>query len=393
MKKLIFLSIYLVSLFSFSQKKLYVDYMSEFENGYAIVNKGNITTFIDTTGTQLEINNINLKFDKNGSTIGMQKNGLFINTEEKGISFEGKDGIKNLKGIYVVDPKYRITSLNGYYIVKDISDLYNPTFNVLDENCNSKFKISGSFRNKVPIIPLTNNIIAISNNEGYPFRYKLIFIAENRETDYIYGDFGKTKNGLIKAAKYLKSDGKFKWGFLDEKGQIVIDFIYTKPPGDFGDNLAVVKNLDGKFGYINNKNEVVIEPTFNAAYGFINKKAVVRVHNYQRKDGKFNEGYRIINTKGEIIYDLKDLKPIHTTYAYYKNTVLEKNNTIILRNSRKKFILNLVNLELLHTEFSMINKFNSGLSLVRFYDSKRKLQEGFANKKGELVLIKSKREF
>ena len=394
MKKTLYLSIYFLSIFCFGQKKIYFDAISDFHNGYAIVKKGNITTFIDSNGEELNINDINLKLTKNGSTIGMQKNGFFINTEQKGISFKGEDGIKNIKGDYIVEPKYRITILNDYFILKDISDLRNISYNILDDKCNSIFKTKGSFKNEVPIIPLTNDIVAISNNDTYPYRYKLVFIKEDSQTDFIYGDFGNTKNGFIKASKYIKNDGKFKWGFLDLKGQKAIDFIYTKPPGDFENSLAVVKNLDNKFGYINDKNEIVIEPTLVEAYGFVNNKALVRIHKYKRENGKIDNGYRIINTKGEVIYNLNDLKPNYTPYDYYKKTIIEKDDILRIKNSKSKyFILNLENLELNQTEFTQINEFDSSLSLVKFYNSERKSQEGYINKKGELILIKAKKEF
>ncbi len=395
MKKLILLSVFLISLVSFGQKKLYVDDMGNFQNGYLVVRKGDHLRFIDTTGTELEIDNINLHPSENsGILLGMQKNGFFINKNNNRSFLDGQDGIRNLKGEYVIAPKYNITRENGYYIVEHISNLRTISYKVLDENCDSIFSISESFRSKRPIIPLTDNIIAIANKESYSVRYKLLFIAEGRETDYVYGDFGNTKNGFIKAAKYIKSEGKFKWGFLNEKGEVVIDFVYTNPPGDFDNHLAVVKNLEGKFGYINDKNEVVIEPTLIKAYGFINGKALVRVHKPQYKNGRTEKGYRIINTKGEIIYDLEDLEPFLPPYDYYKQTVIEKNNTLILRNSKSKgCILNLDNLELIQTGFSSMGRFDSGLSLVTFFDDKNQSQKGFANKKGELIFIKAKREF
>jgi len=121
----------------------------------------------------------------------------------------------------------------------------------------------------------------------------------------------------------------------------------------------------------------------------------VRVHTFQSEGDGYNEGYRIINTKGEIIYDLKDFKPNFTPYDYYKKTTLEKNNIIILKKNRSKFIfiLNLDNLELIQTEFYGMNQFNSGLSLVYFVDSENNMKDRYANKNDELVLIKSKREF
>ena len=65
-----------------------------------------------------------------------------------------------------------------------------------------------------------------------------------------------------------------------------------------------------------------------------------------------------------------------------------------VKNSKSKyFILNLENLELKQTEFQRINEFDSGLSLVSFYNSEREPKDGYINEKGELVLIKAKKEF
>ena len=399
MKKILIVSIILTTIQGFGQKKLYLDVINDFQNGYAIVRKGDNVTFIDTTGTILDLDNINLKRSPNDSDVVMQKNGFFINRKQKNVSLGGGvEGIRNTKGDYVVKPKYRITVLNDYYVLKenDITDLKKAKYNILDENCNSIFKTTGSFPPRVekPIIPLTDNIIAISS-KNRPYRYQLVFPKDGRETDFVYGDFGKTKNGFIKASKYIKGDGKYKWGFLDLEGKKVIDFIYTKQPGNFGNGLAVVKNLDDKYGYINDKNEVVMEPKFIEAYGFLNKRALVRVHGFQRKNGKTNNGYRIINTKGEVIYDLEDLKPNNNrAYEYYKRTIVEQNNMLRVKNPRGKYsILNLENLELRQTDFNQINKFYSGLSLVVFYDSNRKQQKGYINKNGELVMVKAKKEF
>ena len=399
MKKLLILCIILTTVQGFGQKKLYLDVINDFQNGYAIVRKGDNVTFMDTTGTVLDLDNINLKRSPKDSDVVMQKNGFFINRKQKNVSLSGGvEGIRNTKGDYVVKPKYRITVLNDYYVLKenDITDLRKAKYNILDENCNSIFKTTGSFPPRVenPIIPLTNNIMAISN-KNRPYRYKLVFPKDGKETDFVYGDFGKIKNGFIKASKYIKGEGKFKWGFLDLEGQKVIDFIYTKQPGNFGNGLAVVKNLDDKFGYINDKNEVVIEPKFTEASEFVNQKTLVRVHGFQREDGKTNNGYRIINTKGEVIYDLKDLKPNYNKYyKYYKGPIVEEKDILRVKDPKgKRYILHLENLELKQTDFKQINKFYSGLSLVTFYDSNSKMQKGYINRKGELIMIKAKKEF
>ena len=62
----------------------------------------------------------------------------------------------------------------------------------------------------------------------------------------------------------IKKDGK--WGYIDKKGNIVIDCVYEKAQ-DFSEGLAVVKK-DGKCGYINNKGEVVIDFKYDSADNF-----------------------------------------------------------------------------------------------------------------------------
>ena len=392
-RKLILLTTLFTTL-CFGQKKIFADDMSDFQNGYSIITKGNITSFIDSLGNQLDIGDINLKLDSKAAKIGMQKNGYFINDDIKNRHLGNKEGIRNLKGEYVIKPKYDITVVNGFYILKDYSNISKINYNILNENCNSIFKITGYFKSQLPLIPITNNIIAVSKNDTFPVRYKLVFIKENIETDYDYGDFAAIKDGLIKASKYLKSEGKFKWGFIDEKGETVIDFIYTNPPGDFENNLAVVKNIAGKFGYINLKNEIVIEPKFIKAYGFTDGMAFVQVHRTERKDGKTNNGYRIIDNTGKIIYDLKDLKPVWLPFDYYKQTLIDNNGIFRLRNKKYKvFFLNLSDFQLIETKFSSSNLFDSGLSKVRHTLTGGNSSEGFANKKGELVLVKASREF
>lgn len=386
-------SFYLVSFLTFGQKKLYVDKLTDFQNGYSIVSRGNITSFIDSLGVELELDSVRLKLSTTGSNIGMLENGLFIN-QKVGYSLIGNEGIRNTNGDYIVQPNFSITNSNGYYILIDRSEILNIKYEVLDKNCKSIFKISGSLgSNNIPIIPLTDNIIAITNKNSYPYRYKLKFIYENKETEYNFNDFGRAKNGLIKASKYNEETGSFKWGYLDEEGNTVIDFLYTHPLGDFEDNLAVVKNIAGKFGYINLKNELIIDTKFVEAYGFVNNRAIVRVHKYKKIAGKLNNGYRIINKNGEIIYDFEDLKPIEATaYRYFNITGIEENSIIRVNNSKsKKYLLNLDNQKLIGKGFLSLNKFNSGLAFVKFIDDSGIKNEGFINKEGELIYLKSQK--
>jgi hypothetical protein len=60
-----------------------------------------------------------------------------------------------------------------------------------------------------------------------------------------------------------------KWGFLDPKGNLIIDYLYDScfAACTFRNSLALVK-VGNRYGYINPKNEFVINPQFDDAFGF-----------------------------------------------------------------------------------------------------------------------------
>lgn len=69
----------------------------------------------------------------------------------------------------------------------------------------------------------------------------------------------------------------FKWGFIDESGQIAVAPQYANS-GSFSEGLARVKvgeDFTGKWGYINSKGEMLIEPQFYYSEDFKNGRAAV----------------------------------------------------------------------------------------------------------------------
>lgn len=86
---------------------------------------------------------------------------------------------------------------------------------------------------------------------------------------------------------------KGKWGFINRKGEIVIDYKY-KDTKDFSEGLAPIK-VRGKWGFIDEKNNIIIKPIFDNVNLFHNEVA-----GFELK-GKWG----FINKKGEIIIDAK----------------------------------------------------------------------------------------
>lgn len=139
--------------------------------------------------------------------------------------------------------------------------------------------------------------------ENNNFHYAIKSLNSDFKSDYFYKEFSTLHEGLIKARRYSEDAGEHKLDFIDEKETEVIDFMNTAEPSDFSDHKAVVQNTKGLYGYIDTSNTVVIEPQFIDAFNFVNGKALVRIYNVKLEGNKPNHGYRLINTKGEIIFD------------------------------------------------------------------------------------------
>ena len=86
-----------------------------------------------------------------------------------------------------------------------------------------------------------------------------------------------------------------KYGYIDINGKVVIDSSYDHAFG-FSEDLAPVI-IDGNYGYIDKKGNMVINPAFVFAEGFSEGLAAVTVN----KNGEEQGGY--INTKGKFVIE------------------------------------------------------------------------------------------
>lgn len=79
------------------------------------------------------------------------------------------------------------------------------------------------------------------------------------------------------------------FGFADERGNEVITPIYAQALG-FSQNLAAVKNAEGKWGYIDSEGQLVIPYMFDEANSFSNGLALVKadgLYGYIHTDGSY----------------------------------------------------------------------------------------------------------
>ena len=200
-----------------------------------------------------------------------------LSNKDNGVIFEkaGKFGVMKLDGTVTIEPNYEdlkeaksgflIAKLNGKYGVIDLTKAekipfnynsieYNQSADIYvadDENYNTTL-FNSNFESKVQGI-----LLELNRDEGY------IKISVGEDIRYYNFRFEEKsdKDILPSNTLYLsKKDGKY--GFVNKKGDVVVDYIYddATEQNDYG--YAGIKK-DGKWGSIDSTGKVVQEPIYN----------------------------------------------------------------------------------------------------------------------------------
>jgi len=118
-------------------------------------------------------------------------------------------------------------------------------------------------------------------------------------------DSGAVRFGYYGENMYLieaETDGIFRYGFLNDEGEVVIPIIYEKASG-FRDGLCFVE-LDGKKMFIDNSGREILDVSeYYTAYGFEFGFATVVRETFSATESGFSYAYAfgLIDTKGEEI--------------------------------------------------------------------------------------------
>ena len=381
--------IFFILLISYSlsaQKRLDFERLYSFKNGYALVQNGNKIGYIDSQGNPVGAMDVSQNIHSNDGTL-FQGKSVYIN-QEPGTA---KHGVRQYTGEYVIDPEFHIVPFHSFFIIKSSSlDFMKPTtYKVMNED--GTIIYSHTFKKHISdaIFPISNEVIGLKDFEKDNSYYAVKSLISDFQSHYIYKKFGTLQNGFIKAQRYSEEDGKFKWGFLNEKGEEVIDFIYTAEPSDFSEEKAVVESTVGKYGYIDTTNKIILEPQFIEASKFVGGKALVRIHNVKFENGKKNFGYRLINPKGEIIFDLGEFST-KRHYGINNLDVIENGNLILLKSNLKMFLFNLDTLEIKEMPYFKMERYNSNRALV-FYIENKLSKTGYVDEKGDLIFYAEKK--
>lgn len=251
-------------------------------------------------------------------------------------------GVLNAKKIYYINLKIRDTK-NQHIVFKSILiDLNAQFIKELKGNINSKSFYNGLFRiyngDENSFVNKKGNIIKIN------FPYK---IDENITTQTKFKNIKEYKENLTTICL------KDKWGFIDKKGNLVIEAKYDFIDG-LDDDLAFF-DIQGasKIGLylILNKENIVsyfhdglASILINKKFGFIDKNEKLIIKAQYDEVGHFNKGFTkvkqsdkwgLIDKKGKIIVKIK-----------YDQIIILDNNLIL---AIKDKIVNMINLKIKKT--------------------------------------------
>ena len=153
-----------------------------------------------------------------------------------------------------------------------------------------------------------------------------------------------------------------KWGFIDTKGKVAIEpqFGYVRV---FKEDKAAFKDSNNKWGFIDTEGKVAIEPQFEEVSDFVDGQAA-----FQK-----NNKWGVINSRGQILFEkeFESLRPLgEQLYAF------QKNNKWGVINSRGQIVI--------EAKFSDLGYFANDRAAFSIENENQK-KTGFINPKGQIV--------
>ena len=271
----------------------------DYKKGYIVIDENNKYGVIDYNQKQVLEN----KYDEIEAIYGEKlfvikegKNEKLINDEGNVVLEDGFDKIEQMlqcsskKGvIFVKDSKYGVMNVDAEVIVPaEYENIKEAKDNIFIAKKDGKYGIVDTDKNEKVEFKYTNitynNVadIYLAEDENYntnildnQFNTKLTGILSEIDTDkgymklkigdeYKYYNFKfeeKTNKDVLSNTLFLsKKDGKY--GFVNSKNEVIVDYIYDDATEQNEYGYAAVKK-DGKWGSIDINGKVVIEPTYN----------------------------------------------------------------------------------------------------------------------------------
>lgn len=396
-------------------KVLEVDYLTEFNQGAALVFKGIAHGLLDGSG------NFVIPFNR------YRFNGILTPDQIRKYG-DVEPGMLNYGN------KKKLGLFSAYIPKEKDGRIWNEPYGIL----NSKGKLVYSFSAKAPNVSIMDHLPAhadttfLLGGQEYPhqffvdingkrtanFRIGEVLFSEGltsfpeRAADGfpngkygfknsqgqivikpMYTEVSYFSEGLCAAAK-ANEFGELKWGFIDRRGQVVIPFMYTNKPSNFHQGLAYVKPVKGgeyKLAFINKANEIRIK---------ISQNSEIDGNGKFLGDSKFYYLYGdfIMDTSGKFITKSDILREFNLSKSEYEidlSTPFRKDNIFIRHwRSNRYGVINLETRAFIPAVFSSLSAFDP-ISQLAYAEleileggQKRGTRKGYINREGVFVIVK-----
>lgn len=170
--------------------------------------------------------------------------------------------------------------------------------------------------------------------------------------------------------QFVDKNGLKKFELAPFKGKEIV----ACEPG-FSDGLLRIKNEEGKYGFINTKGEVVIEPKFDVAGDFAEGMAIVG------KSVDDTYSCSVIDKKGDVKFKLK--KGWDLRSSYFKNGVI-----VVDDDDRMVFVNTNGEADKCPTKVKRVSDYNSEIFV--FYDGDH---YGVASRKNNEIVIRARYDY
>ncbi|MDR3095074.1 MAG: WG repeat-containing protein [Bacteroidales bacterium] len=174
----------------------------------------------------------------------------------------------NRKGEIVINPQFAQASIfrEGLALVQLSGN--EPKWGFIDEDgkyvINAQYKSATIFREGLAWVVKPNEAPTAIDTKG-----EVKFTLQEAEFVCIF------REGLA-AFCIVGEEGNHKWGFVNKRGEIIINPQFSQV-ANFGDGLCAVRNDDRKWGYIDKEGKIIINYQFDHAQSFEKGKAIVKL--------------------------------------------------------------------------------------------------------------------
>ena len=175
---------------------------------------------------------------------------------------------------------------NGEWVLFDITGFYEDeygkelydSYKTADEISLYNYTRTAVKWDTDAVIPVREIVSATDMGMGYSAEYSekwgFLDIKNNKMvSDFVY-DYVDFEHGFMDGLLAVKKDGK--WGYINEKGETVIDFIYdncTEKEGGWGEEVGgysaqngyILVQKDGKFGILDTSGNVIVDIIYDDA--------------------------------------------------------------------------------------------------------------------------------